>query len=69
MHKLIVYAFTCVTLVVSTSVTRTIVCSCVAVLYWKHEILYDILTYVLEPGVIRGGGGLPFVSPTNVSYL
>ena len=38
MHKLFVYAYTCVTLVVS----DTIVHSCVPVLYRKHEILYDI---------------------------
>ena len=33
-------------------ISDTIVRSCVAVLYWKHEILYDILTYLnqSDPG-------------------
>ena len=36
-------------------ISDTIVRSCVAVLYWKHEILYDIQSHVLEPVAIQGG--------------
>ena len=52
-------------------ISDTIVRGCVAVLYWKHDILYDIL-YVVESVAIQGGPGrqgFPLCGILFLSYL
>ena len=50
-------------------ISDTIVRGCVAVLYWKHDILYDILTYLNQWQSREGLGGRASLCVLFLSYL